>query len=122
MDKEDGSAPFLAGLVFGALAGTAVAFLTARRSGAQVRQELCERAQELQSRTAAESVAPHCVGCPVVAGVRSLLALARDSFREALEEGRRAAEERRQALRAELEQAQRAAHSGTSVPDEIELT
>ena len=44
-DEESDTAPFLAGLLIGALVGASVALLTTPKSGSQIRASIVDRAQ-----------------------------------------------------------------------------
>lgn len=102
MSKDDSSGGFLLGFVLGALSGAAVALLYAPKSGDEMREELKEKSYELKDRAQEMGVDVERLEELKERG-QTALQQQRARLQEAVEEGRVAAERRKEELLAQFD-------------------
>ncbi len=101
MAKHESSFDFLAGFVFGALAGALAALLLAPSSGEELREQIKEKGIELKERAEEYGVDTERLAELRERG-QALLEEQRARFREAIEEGKLAAARRKEELLAQF--------------------
>ncbi|MHB1318373.1 MAG: YtxH domain-containing protein [Anaerolineae bacterium] len=113
MSSDSGAGDFLAGFFVGTLVGAAFALLLAPASGQDVREQIKEKGIELQRRATEMGVDPSRLGELKERG-EVLLEEQRTRFKEAVQEGKLAAERRKEEL---LAQFQAPAHPAEGTTD-----
>ena len=106
MSGTDGSGDFVAGFFIGALVGAAAALLFAPAPGEEMRKRLREQGSVLKSRAGEMGLDVDRLSGEVRTRGQSFLEAQRARLQEAIEEGRRAAEAKREEMMARLHEAQ----------------
>ncbi|NLT73362.1 MAG: YtxH domain-containing protein [Chloroflexi bacterium] len=102
MSSDSGAGDFLAGFFVGTLVGAAFALLFAPSTGEEMREQIRERGIELKERATEMGVDREKLGELKVRG-EELLEQQRTRFMEAVQEGRLAAERRKEELLAQFQ-------------------
>lgn len=102
MSSDSGAGDFLAGFFVGTLVGAAFALLLAPASGQDVREQIKEKGVELQQRATEMGMDPSRLGELKQRG-EVLLEEQRTRFKEAVQEGKLAAERRKEELLAQFQ-------------------
>lgn len=108
MSRDGGSGDFVAGFLFGAFVGAALALLFAPAPGDELRSQLHDRSIELKDRAETLGVEAGKRAGELKAKGRSLLEEQRSRFQEAIEEGKKAAAEKKEELLAQLDSSEKA--------------
>lgn len=103
MSKDGGSGDFVAGFLFGAFVGAALALLFAPAPGDELRNQLHDRGIELKDRAETLSVEASKRASELKSKSQVLLEEQRSRFQEAIEEGKKAAAEKKEELLAQLD-------------------
>jgi gas vesicle protein len=114
MSRDSGTGDFLAGFFVGAMVGAAFAMLFTPTSGEEIREQIKEKGVELKNRAEELGVDPSRLGELKDKG-QAMLQEQRHRIQDAVEEGKSAAERRKEEL---LSQFQPPAHTQNAGPDE----
>jgi gas vesicle protein len=101
--SSEGSGGFVAGFLFGAFVGAALALVFAPAPGDELREQIKEKSIELKDRAGTLGAEASKRADELVARGQSILQDQRLRFREAVEEGRQAASRRKEELLAQFE-------------------
>ena len=115
MSKGEDSGDFVAGFLFGAFVGAILALLFAPAPGEEIRGQLREKSIELKSRASDLGAEVNKRADELKTKGQSLLGDQRIRFQEAIEEGKKAAAQKKEDLLAQLEIAR-------SPEDAVDLT
>lgn len=114
MAREEGSGDFVAGFLLGAFVGAVLALLFAPAPGEEVRSQIREKGIELKDKAGIYGVEAGKRADELKAKGRTLLEGQTVRFKEAIEEGKKAAARKKEELLAQLE--------GKSSDEAVELT
>ena len=103
MSSDGGSGDFVAGFVFGAFVGAALALLFAPAPGEEIRHQLHDRSIELRDRAETLGAQAESRAEELKAKGQSLIDEQRTRFQEAIEEGKVAASRKKEELLAQLD-------------------